>query len=266
MHKKISGIYCIKNNINGKVYIGSSVNIKCRWSAHKSFLRKNKHHSAALQRAWNKYGADAFDFSIIEVVDDHEKIFERETFYVEQYKSANGKDGYNTLVIGGSAAGFKHTDESRKRMSESQKKIPIEKRLLYCVSFAGKKHSDETKKKMSENSKRISPSEEQRKKISAVHKGKTISAEHRAISSKTCIERNSTDEMRKKVSAALKGRVITPEWRAKLSEAAKKRKITQETKDKISATLKGREFSEEHRAKISDALRNKSKLGKQSTL
>lgn len=218
-----SGVYQIKNLVNGKVYIGSSVNIKARWAAHKSSLRKNLHHSAALQRAWNKYGSDSFEFSILEIVDNKENIFERETFYVDAMKSANGRDGYNTLVKGGSAAGFKHSEEARKRMSESQKAIPYEKRLEYCISFAGKKHTEETKAKMRASNKHTSPTAEQRLAISKVHKGKQISAEHRAIVGAAAAKKNKTPEMRAKVSAALKGRVFTPEWRAKISAAAKAR-------------------------------------------
>jgi group I intron endonuclease len=218
-----SGIYQIKNLVNGKVYIGSSVNIKARWNTHKSSLRKNLHHSPALQRAWNKYGPDAFEFSILEIVEDQSKIFERETHYVAKFNSANGRDGYNTLVVGGSAAGYRHSDEAREKMSQAQKSIPYEKRLEYCVSFKGKKHTEETKLKMSLNSKRVSPTEEQRLAISKVHKGKQISAEHRAIVGAATALKNKTPEMRAKVSAALKGRVFTPEWRAKLSAAAKAR-------------------------------------------
>ena len=67
---KISGIYKIINKINGKYYVGSSVNIKDypnnRWSRHIADLNANRHHNDYLQRAWNKYGQDAFEFIIIE--------------------------------------------------------------------------------------------------------------------------------------------------------------------------------------------------------
>jgi len=53
-----SGIYQIKNTLNGKFYVGSAVNIKQRWSTHISSLNKNNHHSGHLQNAWNKYGVD----------------------------------------------------------------------------------------------------------------------------------------------------------------------------------------------------------------
>jgi len=218
-----SGVYQIKNLANGKVYIGSSVNIKARWANHRSSLRKDKHHSAALQRAWNKYGKDGFEFSILEIVDDRAMLFERENFYVTKFKSADGRNGYNTLVKAGSAAGYRHTAEAKRKMSDGQKKIPYEQRLTFCVSFAGRKHSEETKQKMRESNRHTSPTAEQRAAISKVHKGKIISDEHKAIVSKATALKNKTPEMRAKVSAALKGRVFTPEWRAKLSEAGKRR-------------------------------------------
>ena len=48
------GIYKIINKVNGKYYVGSSLNINKRWSVHKSALSKNKHHNDHLQNAWNK--------------------------------------------------------------------------------------------------------------------------------------------------------------------------------------------------------------------
>jgi group I intron endonuclease len=219
----VSGIYQIRNKVNGKSYVGSSVNIAARWRQHRSDLKKGIHHSAALQRAWAKYDPSSFEWLILEVVEVASEIFARETHYVAQFNSANGKDGYNTLVIGGSAAGYQHSEESRRRMSAAQKAIPYERRLEYCISFAGRKHTEETKAKMRASNRHTKPTEDQKRKISETHKGKTISAEHRAAVGKATALKNKTPEMRAKVSAALKGRVITPEWRAKLSASAKAR-------------------------------------------
>ncbi len=62
-----SGIYQIRNLINGKVYVGSFRNLKERWGEHKRLLRSNrlKHHSPHLQHAWNKYGEENFIFEIL---------------------------------------------------------------------------------------------------------------------------------------------------------------------------------------------------------
>ena len=61
-----TGIYIIKNEINGKVYVGSAIDFNKRWNRHTSALNKGKHHSKHLQSAWNKYGESAFFFEKIQ--------------------------------------------------------------------------------------------------------------------------------------------------------------------------------------------------------
>lgn len=58
-------IYQIRNILNDKRYIGSSIEPDRRFSRHKSSLKCGKHHSMALQRAWEKYGETNFVFEII---------------------------------------------------------------------------------------------------------------------------------------------------------------------------------------------------------
>lgn len=67
---KQTGVYEIKNKINGKRYIGSTIRtFTKRLEHHRCLLRKNTHKNKHLQRAWNKYGEDNFEFSILEIVD-----------------------------------------------------------------------------------------------------------------------------------------------------------------------------------------------------
>lgn len=60
------GLYLITNILNGKVYVGQArVNFATRYYAHNYGLTNNVHHNRHLQHAWNKYGKDAFVFSIL---------------------------------------------------------------------------------------------------------------------------------------------------------------------------------------------------------
>lgn len=69
-YKTQTGVYEIKNKINGKRYIGStSINFNKRLVHHLNELRRNNHKNVYLQNSWNKYGEDNFEFNILEVVD-----------------------------------------------------------------------------------------------------------------------------------------------------------------------------------------------------
>lgn len=78
-----SGIYRIINRLNEKSYIGSSQNISRRWYLHRAALRRNRHHSVYLQRAWNKYGEAAFEFELIRLADPSQLLIEEEKAIVE---------------------------------------------------------------------------------------------------------------------------------------------------------------------------------------
>lgn len=82
---RISGVYKIENVKNGDFYIGGSINIKNRWSGHKSHFRKNIHTNPRMQNVWNKYGESIFEFSILEITKSKKKIIEeREQHYIDE--------------------------------------------------------------------------------------------------------------------------------------------------------------------------------------
>lgn len=88
------GIYRIQNNINGKVYIGQSVDIKKRWKSHKLNLRRGTHANVYLQDEWNTFGESAFSFDVLAKCRSI-KLNELERFYINQYDSTNRDRGYN---------------------------------------------------------------------------------------------------------------------------------------------------------------------------
>jgi group I intron endonuclease len=78
----VSGIYKITNKKNGKIYVGSSLNIYKRWWYHAERLNNNTHTNPHLQASWNKYGGNNFCFSIIEIV-NADNLLEREQYWID---------------------------------------------------------------------------------------------------------------------------------------------------------------------------------------
>lgn len=79
-----SGIYQIINLVNGKKYVGRSLNIKKRLAEHKSNLRKNMHPNKHLQFSYNKHGLNNFKFSVLEEACGATYI-NREQWYLDNY-------------------------------------------------------------------------------------------------------------------------------------------------------------------------------------
>jgi group I intron endonuclease len=113
------GIYSIKNKLNGKVYIGSSKNIEGRIYHHKQLLARGKHHSIKLQRAWNRDGADNFEFSIIETVEENINLFEVEQNFIDQYEAYN-QYNVSKQAVGGDRGGGRPTVHPRLKKQTCQ--------------------------------------------------------------------------------------------------------------------------------------------------
>ena len=152
-----SGIYQIQSKIHpDRIYIGSAVNIQRRWFGHIFDLRKNKHGNSKLQRHFNKYGEQDFNFTTLEEC-YKESLIQREQHYIDAVNP-----WFNIAKIAGS-------------------------------SMLGRNHSEETRYKMSEklvgNSRNIgrSFSEEHKNNLSASHKDKYFSEEHKNNISKAKI-------------------------------------------------------------------------------
>lgn len=128
---KIVGIYKITNTINGKVYIGQTVNYEKRKKNHKNYLLNNKHCNSHLQRAFNKYGLNSFKMELIQQCEIDE-LDDLEKFYIKKYDCCDEKHGYNMMYGGQKYRKF--TPEVREKMSRARK---------------GKKLSEEHKRKIS---------------------------------------------------------------------------------------------------------------------
>jgi group I intron endonuclease len=130
------GIYAIKNKINGMMYVGYAINIKRRWNHHLSCLRNNIHNNIYLQRSWNKYKENNFEFYIIEECDKNDLIF-KEKYYIKKLKTKR-PNGYNLNDGGDGNLGWIPTIKTLINKSIA---VKGDKNPMY-----GKKHSNKTRK------------------------------------------------------------------------------------------------------------------------
>ena len=131
MRPKQSGIYQIKCVPTGKIYIGSSVDIYRRWQDHRSSLNSSRrtHHSKYLQRAWIKYGAEQFEFSIVELCAKDDLVV-REQHYIDTWQPA-----FNVSKSAIAPIDQEFTPEIRDNMRKSQEAKNARNRELYGCSF-----------------------------------------------------------------------------------------------------------------------------------
>ena len=88
------GIYIIENIVNGKCYIGQSVNIENRFKKHISNATNinHKQYHSLLYEEIRKFGKENFIFDILEECEKQE-LNNREIFWITYYDSCRG--GYN---------------------------------------------------------------------------------------------------------------------------------------------------------------------------
>ena len=105
-------IYLITNNINGKKYVGQSIDSKRRFCQHKAMAGKDKH--SLLHMAMQKYGLENFSLSILE--ERCKNYNEREKYWIEYYNTLE-PNGYN-LLPGGSSTLYPVRQNARKYTEE----------------------------------------------------------------------------------------------------------------------------------------------------
>lgn len=176
---KKGGIYKIIHKESGKYYIGSTISFKKRWITHRYKLNNNLHENDHLQNAWNKYGKNAFQFLVIEYIDNKNDLLRLEQTYLDKIKldfenkiDSHYNQRYNACKvemtneikekIGNANRGRKHTDFTKLKMSFSRtdkkhwgygKPRSEETKKLLSKKLKGRKLNSETIQKMSLNRK-----------------------------------------------------------------------------------------------------------------
>lgn len=85
-------MYCIRNLINDKRYIGSTNHVQKRFSQHRRRLETMSHSNYKLQASWNKHGSNCFVFEVLEVCSE-QMLSENESKCIEKFNSVI--NGYN---------------------------------------------------------------------------------------------------------------------------------------------------------------------------
>jgi len=101
--KKPAGVFQVKNTVNGKILLGSSLNLEGVFNSNRFKLSSGGHPNRELQKEWNLYGPEKFVFETLEVVretDDPNFNLEDELTLLEQIWLEKlqpfGDGGYNT--------------------------------------------------------------------------------------------------------------------------------------------------------------------------
>jgi group I intron endonuclease len=166
---KKSVVYCAVNQVNNKIYIGLTSQILKRRIATHICKSKNPQNNY-FHNALNTHGKDSFKWYVLYQSNDINQLKEKETFYINEFKSNDREKGYN-LSTGGECPVF--NQESCEKISKKAKERNLNGENN---PFYGKKHSEETIKHLSKIRKgiRFSPftkhSEETKKKLSEIRK------------------------------------------------------------------------------------------------
>ena len=175
-------VYCIKNIINNKEYIGLTTRtLEERWKQH---IRESNREggwewNTPLGNAIKKYGKDSFQVFVLEECSSETEMKQKEIWLIRERKSLASETGYNLTLGGDGRLGYKLSKETKRKIGEgnlgkimsddakAKMSIAAKKRCVGKPSpMDGKKHTDDALKKISESSKGRVFSEESRRKKS----------------------------------------------------------------------------------------------------
>ena len=218
------GIYKIVSLVNGKMYVGSAENFKKRWGEHLHGLRKGNHHCKYLRNAFNKYKEGSFAFKIIETIKDSKNLIEREQYWIDYYKSYDPKYGYNSSPTAHSVLGWKHNEESKRKISiNNYKRWEDPEQKISASKKCKDRWSDpEFRVKTSKSIKDSINNPETKIKFSEARKTKWKDPEYRIIMEEIQKNRWAQPESKTIISEKSKDRWKDPILREKMIEGFKK--------------------------------------------
>lgn len=91
----VMAVYAIVHQASGRLYIGSTSHLTRRWANHRWKLGNGSHENTVLQAAWIREGAAAFEFRVLENVQDSAQLRVREQSWLDAHQSAEPAYGFN---------------------------------------------------------------------------------------------------------------------------------------------------------------------------
>lgn len=145
------GIYCIKNTVNNKIYVGKSINIYGRIKQHITQLNhKSKEENYHLINAWHKYGREVFIYEVLEYLEFKKydelnvqlklkELADKELYWIQKLNALDRNIGYNMrldtstqcLVLEETRERCRNAQIERFKDPKEREKIAIRSRQLW---------------------------------------------------------------------------------------------------------------------------------------
>ena len=145
-------IYCYTNKINGKKYVGQTINPEQRYNAHKSNYQNPSHteYNSLIHKAFRKYGFDNFTYEVlVKGIDDINVLNELEIYYIKKF-NCQTPNGYN-VEAGGKNCAKPKTLEHRKKEIWGRAKLTEEEVIELRKAYRDKKSPTEIYNKKYKN-------------------------------------------------------------------------------------------------------------------
>lgn len=228
-------IYQILCLPTGKFYVGSTDYLPSRRNSHLYELRHKVHKNTHLQRAYDKYGEQAFVFVVIEAVDSKAR-FAREQHWIDKLHATDPSIGFNIMPIAAefgerpryspdviekmriSRTGKRATLQARQRISLAQKRLVTPERI--ALFRAHMESPEAAAKRAAKRALQPPPSAETRAKIGAATRSRPTyvrNTEHQELMSD--VKKREWDEIREDPQRMLERRQrMSDGWRKALAE------------------------------------------------
>lgn len=131
-------IYCYTNKVNGKRYIGQTINPDQRFNAHKSsaFNSKSQEYNSLIHQAFRKYGYENFIYEVLDEADTVEELNGLEVYYIAHYNT-QVPNGYN-IEAGGLNCSRPLKEETKVKLMQAHAALSEEE--IKALRLAYKNH------------------------------------------------------------------------------------------------------------------------------